>query len=120
MKATIFVHPGYLTRQDLDMSTYRDNPEYGDYEAYLGDLKDLFRATEREKRVLVVERIKRDGKITFHPYHEGFNPGFNDIVLEHGDYEATPPYNRSFYRFDWNFQYLLLVNLSKKNFYLIF
>src|SRR3989344_3292771 len=79
MQTTLFVHPGYLRRQDMDQTFLRqcrENPEYGSYEEYFANLNSLYQKTDQA--VLIVET--QQGQL--HPYASAFTPRENALVLE--------------------------------------
>ena len=104
MEALMFVHPGYLIGQGVEvirvykpkfmsrnsgkwehvndrskLAEIRKDLQYGSYDIYRANLKKLYHSYVGQK-MFVVER-KKD---KLHPYHSGFEPTKDSLVFEWG------------------------------------
>ncbi len=83
MPTTIFVHPGYLRREDRDQELirkYREDPKYGAYDEYFDNLRKLHQKAPGE-RIFFVQLSR--GQL--HPYMGEFKPRKNDSCIEWDD-----------------------------------
>ncbi len=82
MQATVFVHPGYLRRTDVDgvpgfSQAHRTTPGYGSYSLYIDNLLRL-NSARNGRRIFLLE--ESGGQI--HSYSDGFEPLNGDVVFD--------------------------------------
>ncbi len=83
MRTIIFVHPGYLRRTDIiDMSRFKNKNKYGDYKAYLDNLKILYNKSKAEKTMFFVHTINHK----LHPFMEGLYPFSESKIIKFGEW----------------------------------
>jgi hypothetical protein len=85
MEAVLFVHPGFLRREDVPLTiSSSEIAGYGDYSAYIENLRRLYSVPAQ--RMVFVELEGR----RLHSYHEGFEPEGSDILVEWSDFDFFP------------------------------